>query len=183
MQYLHHKGVCHRDIKPENLFLRSSSHLLLGDFGCARIYPAETNPQALVGDTLGTPAFWAPESLQPGKFARSRDLGLSYDDGEEGSESTSLPYSAYLLDIWAMGVTLYLLLTGKLPFEAKDNVTLFNLICTQEVYLSGPLVVGLHPGEEEAAVAPAKVVLEGLLCKEPAERWSLQNVVDYLGNR
>jgi serine/threonine-protein kinase len=91
----HDVGVVHRDVKPANIFLaqRSSGHLVpkLLDFGIAK---AEHHSGITsTGLALGTPAYMAPEQ------ARGEELGPQ-------------------TDVWAMGVTLYRCLTGRLPFEA-----------------------------------------------------------------
>lgn len=168
MAYLHDQGICHRDIKPDNLLLSPPCLVQLSDFGCARRYPREANPQALVSDTLGSPAFWAPECLQPSTSCGS--LGLSLD--EEQSIGT---YSAYLLDIWALGVSLFLLVHGKLPFAGENTMEeVMNAIVSQEIDFDKPAVV------QESTAGNMRLLLQGLLVKDAAERWSLDNVLDYL---
>ena len=88
--YIHHSGYAHRDLKPENILIDEDQELKLIDFGlCA-------NPSGGMGSVLetccGSPAYAAPELV----------TGMSY----LGSEA----------DIWSMGVLLYALLCGFLPF-------------------------------------------------------------------
>lgn len=104
LQYMHGKGVVHRDIKPSNMMLTSAGELKITDFGVAEFldnYNSEDN----VSRTSGSPAFQAPEIAK----------------GDED-------YSGMKVDVWALGVTMYLLLSGKIPFEAENLLSLFELI-------------------------------------------------------
>jgi eukaryotic-like serine/threonine-protein kinase len=100
---VHAHGVVHRDIKPENIFIvdpdspRELAKLI--DFGVARVHPGEMGmhsvPYTRVGDMLGTAAFVAPEQAT---------------GGEVGPQA----------DVFSLAVTLYEMMTGKLPFEGDD---------------------------------------------------------------
>ncbi|VBB25308.1 unnamed protein product [Acanthocheilonema viteae] len=93
--YVHSMGFAHRDLKPENLLLTEDLQLKLIDFGlCAK--PPLGLSQSL-HTCCGSPAYAAPELI----------LGL--------------PYKGHQVDVWSMGVLLYTLLCGCLPFE-DDNV-------------------------------------------------------------
>lgn len=104
LQYMHGKGVVHRDVKPSNLMLTANGILKISDFGVAEFldeYDSEDN----VSRTSGSPAFQAPE------IAR----------GEHG-------YSGMKVDVWALGVSLYLMLSGRIPFEGESLIDLFQNI-------------------------------------------------------
>ncbi|XP_038061168.1 maternal embryonic leucine zipper kinase-like isoform X2 [Patiria miniata] len=104
--YIHHKGYAHRDLKPENLLLDDDQNLKLIDFGLAA-RPKGGMEQHL--DTCcGSPAYAAPE-LVSGKQYR-------------GAEA----------DIWSMGVLLYALLCGFLPFDDDHVATLYKKILKGE---------------------------------------------------
>lgn len=104
LQYMHGKGVVHRDIKPSNLMLTAKGDLMISDFGVAE-FLSEYNDDDNVTRTSGSPAFQAPEI------------------------ATGAPgYSGRKVDVWALGVTVYFLLTGKIPFEADNLLVLFDLI-------------------------------------------------------
>jgi serine/threonine-protein kinase len=91
----HERGVIHRDIKPENLFLTTDRALKVLDFGIARIADA---PGTWTGAAMGTPAFMPPEQA----------LGRA-DEVDARS------------DLWAVGATLFTLLTGRFVHEAKTG--------------------------------------------------------------
>jgi serine/threonine protein kinase len=98
LAYAHAQGIVHRDIKPDNLLLAPDTFsdvanvLKIGDFGLARL--AEGNMMTATGMTMGTPAYMSPEQCQ------GMDL-----DGRS--------------DIYALGVVLYEITTGRLPFSAR----------------------------------------------------------------
>ncbi|XP_053274540.1 maternal embryonic leucine zipper kinase [Pleuronectes platessa] len=102
MAYVHSQGYAHRDLKPENLLIDENHNLKLIDFGlCAK-------PKGGLGYELmtccGSPAYAAPELIQ----------GKSYI----GSEA----------DVWSMGVLLYALLCGYLPFDDENCMVLYRKI-------------------------------------------------------
>jgi eukaryotic-like serine/threonine-protein kinase len=97
-------GILHRDIKPSNCFVDADGAVKIGDFGLSLSTAVRTESNLTVeGAYLGTPAFSAPEQLR----------------GEELTVRS---------DIYAVGVTLYYLLTGKMPFEAKHMVQLLATV-------------------------------------------------------
>ena len=104
----HARGVIHRDIKPENVFLTSDLEIKVLDFGIARV---DDNPDALAtrdGARLGTPAFMSPEQA----------LGRR-DDVDARS------------DVWAVGATLFTLLSGGFVHDAVSGTELMIRTATQ----------------------------------------------------
>lgn len=86
MTYLHNQNIVHGDLKPQNLLLDAQNNIHISDFGIAHKLAsddADTSEQFQAG---GTPAFMSPELV---------DCGIN---------------SGFMLDIWALGVTLYIML-------------------------------------------------------------------------
>ena len=114
IEHCHHNGICHRDLKPENLLLDTDGNVKISDFGfsCLNIGDADgdgTTRTRLLHTTCGTPNYVAPEVL-----------------GKDG-------YDGKIADIWSMGVILYVLLAGYLPFDENTMAALFIKIKKAEV--------------------------------------------------
>lgn len=104
LDYAHSNGVVHRDIKPANMMLVEATRTLkLMDFGIARIADSSKTKTGMV---LGTPSYMSPEQLSGKKV-----------DGRS--------------DLFSLGVTLYQLLTGSLPFQADSMATLMFKIANE----------------------------------------------------
>jgi serine/threonine-protein kinase len=104
LDYAHGNGVVHRDIKPANMMMLSDSRVIkLTDFGIARITDSSKTKTGMV---LGTPSYMSPEQLSGKKV-----------DGRS--------------DLFSLGVTLYQLLTGALPFQADSMATLMFKIANE----------------------------------------------------
>ncbi len=99
LEFAHERGVSHRDIKPSNLMIDKQQRVKIIDFGIAK---SETDPNLTVaGSSCGTPTYMAPEQFNP---------------------SDKINY--VLADIYAVGTTLYYLLTGELPFKGDNAFAL-----------------------------------------------------------
>lgn len=95
LDFAHRHGIIHRDIKPANILLSGESDIKLSDFGAALSLVSETTQVTGVG----SPAYMSPEQV--------RDHQLSHQT-----------------DIFSLGVVMYQLLTGKLPFKATNNFSM-----------------------------------------------------------
>lgn len=92
LEYAQHQGVIHRDIKPANILYYGESDIKISDFGAATLVGSQTTQVS----GIGSPAYMSPEQVKEYKVSHQTD-------------------------IYSLGVTLYKLLTGKLPFDASNN--------------------------------------------------------------
>ena len=97
LAFVHSRSVLHRDVKPQNMLLSESGDLKLADFGLALDVRGERRPQSAVG----TPAFLAPEMWGGGK-------------------------PTLFADVYSLGISLFALLTGRLPFVATRTEQLLR---------------------------------------------------------
>ncbi|MCB0101907.1 MAG: serine/threonine protein kinase [Anaerolineales bacterium] len=132
----HEKGIIHRDIKPSNILFDSTGEAFLSDFGIAKSQSvADDEGEWLVG----TPAYMSPEQVQ-GKPLDGRS------------------------DVYALGVTLYRLLTGQLPFSSSSTTELVNAHVELPVPDMRTIKSNL-PAIWQEVVAKA-------MAKDPAERYA-----------
>jgi serine/threonine-protein kinase 11 len=139
LKYLHDTGYVHEDVNPANVLLDSSGRALLADLGVGHSFQS---PRPVVS----SPAHQAPELFDDG-----RDI----DPDDEPQKE----------DVWALGVTLYQMLFGRLPFRGS---TLFEIVSHVKAH---PLAL---PAGTDAAVAR---LLRGMLAVDPAARWSVAAVL------
>ncbi|CAG2165000.1 unnamed protein product [Oppiella nova] len=105
MDYMHSKNIAHRDLKLSNVLLDDNLDCLVSDFGLSKVY-VETEPMGIetfeAKTCCGTPGYMAPEILA-GKL----------------DKRSQLSYNPFLADVWALGVMLFQLFNGNIPFP-KD---------------------------------------------------------------
>ncbi|HEX5152619.1 MAG TPA: protein kinase [Parafilimonas sp.] len=136
LEHAHKKGVLHRDIKPANLMLTPESMVKLMDFGIAKVSGNAKLTQT--SRVIGTIEFLAPELIE----------------GEEPSPAS---------DIYAAGVTMYEMLTGRLPFNGKSDYMLM-----QEIVKEKPAAPVTFNANTPAALSD--IILKTLE-KKPADRF------------
>lgn len=135
LDYAFQNGVIHRDIKPQNILLSDRDDIKISDFGTAQISQA-THTQ--IDGFVGSPAYMAPEQINE----------------EPPSVQT---------DIYSLGVTMYELLTGRLPFQAANSVAMINKVLNEE-----PTPIKLiRPDLPDALVR----IVEMAMAKDPAKRY------------
>ncbi|KAK4688150.1 hypothetical protein P7C73_g1956, partial [Tremellales sp. Uapishka_1] len=109
LEYLHANEVVHRDIKPDNILLSDDrATVKLCDFGVSEMFVASGDDR--IKKSGGSPAFLSPESFT----------------------SSMGDLHGRAVDIWALGVTLYCMLTGKLPFNVTNPIDLFSVVRDKE---------------------------------------------------
>lgn len=136
LQHAHYKNILHRDIKPANLMLTREGSVKLMDFGIARMVGSQRLTRA--DRVVGTLEYMAPELL----------------NGTDPSVQS---------DLYAVGVLLYELLSGKMPFETTTDNTLINQILNKKPIPLRSRIPNLPKPLEE--------VLEKLLQKKPEKRY------------
>jgi len=101
LDYIHRNGVVHRDLKPENIMLDADDRIKLIDFGIAGKEGARRLTFAKLSQVMGTPDYISPEQVK----------------GKRGDGRS---------DIYALGVMLYEMLTGKTPFQGQNPFAIMN---------------------------------------------------------
>uniref|UniRef100_G3Q9I2 non-specific serine/threonine protein kinase n=1 Tax=Gasterosteus aculeatus aculeatus TaxID=481459 RepID=G3Q9I2_GASAC len=130
LEYLHSSDVVYRDLKLENLMLDKDGHIKITDFGLCK---EGITPDATMKTFCGTPEYLAPEVLEDNDYGRA-------------------------VDWWGLGVVMYEMMCGRLPFYNQDHERLFELILMEEIRFPR----NLSP--------EAKSLLAGLLKKDPKQR-------------
>ncbi|KAI8912413.1 kinase-like domain-containing protein [Gorgonomyces haynaldii] len=168
IQYLHCQGIVHRDIKPANLLKTLDKRVKISDFGVSVFYEIEDSDldseheptdEMDLQKTAGSPAFFAPELCSPS------DPELEHEQDQSAAfESEYVPPKGAPIDIWAMGVTLYCLVFGCVPFMAETEFELFQMISKQPVLFPSPIDDQL------------KNLLLGMMEKDPIKRFTLYQI-------
>ncbi|KAJ5812514.1 hypothetical protein N7474_008815 [Penicillium riverlandense] len=143
IEYLHSQGIVHRDIKPDNCLLTNDDVLKVVDFGVSEMF--EKDSDMFTAKSAGSPAFLPPELC----VAKHGDV------------------SGKAADIWSMGVTLYCIRYGRLPFEKESIFDLYESI------RNDPVVY------ENEADESFKDMMEQILEKDPSKRIKMRDLRDH----
>lgn len=140
-EYIHSRNVVHCDIKPDNMMFTTDGVLKMTDFGVAEEMGLESDYKILT-QSGGSPAFQPPEV-------------------KTGTNNASSPVK---IDIWAIGITLYIMVTGKYPFSGTNIYTICDNIAKGEYQLPETL-------EPDLAT-----LIKGILQLNPGDRYSIQDM-------
>ena len=142
LQYLHYeKRIVHCDLKPGNIFLTDKLEVKLGDFGLAKRITLDFTPT----NNGGTAYYMAPESFEINKKC------------------------SFSIDIWAVGIIMYNLLTGKVPFHGKDRKETENKINNDNCEFPQDIIIS----------EIAKDLIIQILNKDPQKRPSLDQILKH----
>ena len=151
MRDMHKRGYVHRDLKPENLLLKDEenlnkdeedySNILVADFGFSKKIP-----DGGLKTRCGTPAFVAPEILVGGVFYRQE------------------------IDMWSVGVLLFLLIGGYPPYVGENNRDLFQKIRAADYIF--------HEKNWTHVSIGAKQLIAALMCVNPEHRWTAEQALE-----
>ncbi|KAL6909486.1 hypothetical protein ACP4OV_001767 [Aristida adscensionis] len=140
LMYLHSHNIIHGDIKPDNLLVTSTGNVKIGDFSVSQVFEDDDD---MLWRSPGTPVFTAPECCQ----------GSAY----HGRAS----------DTWAVGVTLYCMISGHYPFLGDTLQETYDKIVNDPVQIPDDMNPELSD------------LLQRLLCKDPGDRITLQAVAEH----
>jgi serine/threonine-protein kinase len=139
LQYIHEHGVVHRDLKPENIMVSDQGQVKLIDFGIAALAGARRLTFGKLSHVMGTPDYISPEQVR----------------GKRGDARS---------DVYALGVMLYELVTGQVPFSGPNPFAIMN-----DRLLNHPI----PPGDLNPRVPPAlQEVIYRALERDPDHRYA-----------
>ena len=136
LHYAHERGVIHRDLKPSNLMVTDEGKVKLTDFGIAK--DLDKTALTATGRTLGTAAYMAPEQIR------------------------GTPAVSHKTDLYALGVVLFQMLTGKPPFEGNTPVVLMHCHLNEPAPRPSTKVAEIPRALDDLVIA--------LMSKTPADR-------------
>jgi hypothetical protein len=137
LDYAHSKGIVHRDLKPANILFDETGEPFISDYGIAKLTQSETNFTG--SGIIGTPSYMSPEQGQ----------------GEEIDGRS---------DIYSLGIIVYEMLTGKLPYEANTPLGIVFKHVTEPI----PHILDVNPN----LPIPTEAVIEKVLAKNRNDRFS-----------
>jgi tRNA A-37 threonylcarbamoyl transferase component Bud32 len=150
MHYAHQRGIIHRDLKPSNILIAADGTPKVTDFGLAKTLAEGEEGQTRTGTVMGTPNYMAPEQA-------------------EGHTK----HVTHLADVYALGATLYELVTGRPPFQGPSAVAVIAQVRSREPVSPTQLAPGLPRDLETICLK--------CLQKEPAKRYpTAQDLADDL---
>ena len=155
IKHIHSHKIVHRDIKLENILIDLNNNIKICDFGIGRILSSK---RQLLHDKCGTPMYMAPEIL------------LS---------TNNQGYEGFPVDIWSSGISLYIMLSGTLPFNLKNNdSSSFDESNDNNAELQYS-IINKEPKHIEKISDEARDLLKGLLNKNPKKRLTIDQILNH----
>ncbi|CAF2816898.1 unnamed protein product [Rotaria sp. Silwood2] len=136
VEYIHSKNIVHRDLKAENLLLDSRGNIKVADFGFANVFSPDSKLQTF----CGSPPYAAPELYQ------------------------CLPYSPEKVDVWSLGVLLYVFVCGHLPFDSN------NLAELRKYVLAGQYRLPFYISSDCSSI------ISYMLTVDPNQRYTISDI-------
>lgn len=193
LEYLHYQGIIHRDIKPANLLWTEDYRVKISDFGVSYLGKpiredanndevsesdaADLDEAIELAKTVGTPAFYAPELCDPDIF--------SFENKAKRPPVTGQ------IDVWALGVTLYGMIFGRLPFYDTSEFGMYDKIAKEPLFVPRQRLKAVEDKpsrqmnsnkrfddivEYEDVDDELRDLLHRLLHKDPTQRISIKEV-------
>ncbi|KAK8794026.1 hypothetical protein WA171_003153 [Blastocystis sp. BT1] len=167
LQYLHIHKVVHRDIKPENILISKDDHCKIVDFGVAHIFDTFNSEE---GSSNGKEPTALPVSSRPLNLLTRTNTGLmtntagtTYFYPPECCNDE--PYNTFAADIWALGVTLFAMVVGRLPLFNPDYIAFMDDLTEKEIVIP----TNLSPELQD--------LLHRFLEKDPTKRISIDEIL------
>ena len=176
LQYLHRHCIVHCDIKPENILLDESGTPLLCDFGVSKLFADGSSSHPVGG--VGTKVFKPPEYWNPPARSTTKEERNTspMSDGSDDGQSRENPEDKQQVldraaDVWALGLSLYAMLFGHLPFALDGQIG---------DVLNVQITLPRDQGSPTPTMEQLVPVLQHMLALAPEDRWTAQEAYDAL---
>ena len=152
--YLHERGIAHRDIKLENFLLDAKYRVKLADFGLS----CHTDKDELLTEANGTLQYQAPE------------------------QHAKKPYNGFQVDVFSLGVVIFLLVAGRMPFlkaDSEDEYYKDFVTGDVEKFWEKQEELVDYPSEKAFFQKDFRDLMNGMLCYKPEDRFTIKDVVSH----
>ncbi|KAF9466262.1 kinase-like domain-containing protein [Collybia nuda] len=174
LEILHSQKIIHRDVKPANIMFRADGHIVLGDFGYSKLFDAPTGRSSSPLDSKNPPeyvSFDVTADSDSGSFLTEESYSTSEFCGTPyymSPEQHAGEEYSFEIDLWAVGVILYRMLTARMPFggDANNKAEIGTSVITDELQFS----------KNDHVSPAAQDLLNGLLAKDPSNRLAPQDI-------
>ena len=161
IQHMHNKNIVHRDIKLENILIDLNNNIKICDFGISLILNSLSD---ILYDQCGTPMYMAPEILLT-------------------NIKKNIGYYGPPVDIWSAGISLYIMLSGNLPFNITEITNENNGKEINDDYTKNKIlqycIINKKPRKIEDISELAQDLLKGLLDKNPKKRLNCEQILNH----